>query len=220
MAAHSIPVDSLDLFDGLTGIENAAGIRFADDAFDFDHEVNVGEFFDALWSRLPDRVKRNGKCPTLMMFMVIRSWCVDRGYVIRPDTRLSDLRDFDYIRLRRDLRRAGWAMPDAPIGGIRFFGASLAAAMVGYVLLPFGGWALFGALATFVGVLCAAFCLDLKSDFQKHWTVAELIRQIAYKNLKRLRLDGGSLHRKLLWDYIEDGCGDGKQPLQREAPII
>jgi len=220
MGALPKSVDGEDLLDLVVHVEKAAGFALPDDAFVCDYEITVGEVFDILWRGLPDHVKRNGKCPTLMVYLMIRSRCAAQGYAVQPDTRLSDLQGFDYSKFRSNLLRAGWIMPSAEINDISFYAACLIGALAGYLTLPIGGLALLVAIVTFLSVLLIVAQFDLTITCQKQWTLAQLTRNMAYCNLKRLRLSGASLHRKFLWRYFEDRCGNGEQVLQRGARVI
>ncbi|WP_298332779.1 hypothetical protein [Asticcacaulis sp.] len=219
MAARIEPVDSEDLADAVARIEAAANFILPADAFRSDHELTLGEVFDRLWDGLPESEKRGGKCPTLLVFLRIKEWCAARGYTVRPDTLLSDLPGFDYGKFRTDFRRAGWVTGPHD-GGLSFYAGCLAAFIAAYILWPVSGLDLFWTLVVFIVSAYAVSQLNITIGMPKAWTVAQLTRHVAYRNIDRLRREGASLHRKFIWGYFDEHLGAGKGRLRREATLI
>ncbi len=200
MAERIATVDDLDLAGVVGDMERAFGLSFANDAFY--SCVTVGQVFDVVWAALPEAAKSGGKCPSQMTFYRLRAALGDRA--LRPDTPLSGIAGFHYIRLQKGLRREGWEMPARCIQPVTWWLSLLSAVAVGAEVLRLarGDAALMSALATFVVVPWVLHRWVFTSGGPPAKTLGELAHAVADGNAGRLRMRGGTFSRRLLWDHF------------------
>lgn len=202
--------DDVDL---LEEIESAFGIHFSDaEAVDC---LTVGDMYQLILRKLPDREKRTDACRTARAFYRLRRAIIAMHPQenVRPGTRLDELAPwYARGRLLRELSRAtGLRMPFWTLNPV---GIIFAIALIG------GGAAAYRWTGAAVGVIGACgiiwLCVHFASAPKRIRTVGDLAKAVAGINIATLQLPGERLHDREVWSVLEENI---RNLLSYDGPI-
>jgi hypothetical protein len=214
--------------DTIDELETGFGISFPGKVYE-DHRT-LGELVDDIWNELTPLASTGGRCPTAVSFYQVRrmilSQCPDQ--VLTPATRLADIDGFEYAKLQDALRGKGWSSP------VRFPRSRIWARLVPFLLHAWLGIAVicilaiiipicpfrlnglpgvFVMIAVIVGSFFAIALLRERCLYRRGLpscdTVGDLARDVARRNLRRLRAEGATgLNRAIVWRLLTHGTAD------------
>lgn len=205
---------NLDDVELVEDIEQAFGVRLPDG--EISNCNTVGDLFDLVLARLPDRGGTADRCATAMCFYRVRH-VVQRfapGIQLRPSTPMDALRAVPVRTLYEAMEIGGGLRPPNPYLS-RWGALSLLVAIAGPIGLRFAGasWWFSGA-ALALGVILYR-CSPVRLPPQAK-TVRDFVELLAAHNIGELSAKGARLRPAEAWQALQALCGDHAKPSDGE----
>jgi len=207
-------IGDLDDVELVEDIEQAFGVSLPDG--ELSNCNTVGDLFDFVLARIPDRDVEADRCATAMCFYRLRRavQSLAPSIQLRPSTPISVLRDLSVKSLYAAMQGGeGMRAPNAYLS--QWGAGSLLIAIAGPVGLRLAGtswWLACGALV--VGVILYRFSPVRLPPQAK--TVRDLVELVAARNIGELSAQGARLRPTEAWQALKALCSDHAAPSDGE----
>ena len=208
-------LDSEDVEDLLLRLTDAYDFTLTSKVFS--ETKTIGDIHDAVWDHLPLALKQGGKCATLVAFYRLKQRLAAAYPDIdwRPNTRFASVPAFRYDRVQDGLR--GWSLPGRKIESPVWWLAGAGALASSVLFWPYDHvFSLLLALCVFGFGATILHMLVFRRGRCTAATLGAMARYVSAINLGRMKDEGATLNRKMLWRIFEMHLG---QSLTRDMRV-